>query len=133
MIEITDDTYVLGLWFVAGDNRDWMGAVTRKRGEEVFEIRYRFRYYASLDPFDTNDRKNWYMATLKPGISEEEVIQNMHMMARVMTLGPGFFPEVDFGIVRDYGMEPFAKVLGAKSWMSTRMEGELGNYNGRKS
>lgn len=57
--------YVLGLWYVATAEQDWMAGVTRKPGATDWTITYRFRYYATGpgDPFDERDRKSWYSGT----------------------------------------------------------------------
>lgn len=55
----------LALWFVAlAPKIDFMLVMNRLTSEEV-EVECRFRYHASEDPWDQNDRKHWYKTIIK--------------------------------------------------------------------
>lgn len=81
MIDIDEDTYYVGIWFLASKlGQDMMAIVFRKAGEDHFRLSYRFRYYADpeekhgFDPFDDKDTKRFYNATCPPEETEDHVI-----------------------------------------------------------
>lgn len=92
MIEIDDDTYILGFWFVPLEkplHGDWMACISKKRGEQ-FTLKCRFRYYVTSDPWDGKDQKNWYSGGLKDeSLSEEALIAQTNMLVDVMAASLG--------------------------------------------
>jgi len=70
MIEFTENTYCLGIWYLQDETRDWLAAVTR---EGEFVARYRFRYYRDDKAWDSDDVKNWWEARC-PGKTEDQII-----------------------------------------------------------
>lgn len=103
MIEVAEDGYYLGLWYLPGHNSDWLACISRK-GDD-WDLVYRFRYYApneTFDPFDGNDQKSWYRATLPmEKCSEEKAIEAVSTMQAGL-VAMGFMPE---------GGEPFAAII----------------------
>lgn len=76
MIDITDDREYLAVWFLAGDDKDWMAIVDRAKGEAAWTLRYRIRHYATPDGiFDDRDVKNWQ--TLRIEAPADEVIASV--------------------------------------------------------
>jgi hypothetical protein len=76
LMHVTTDGYYVGLWFLAGPERDWLCLVSRDKEDGQFRIDYRFRYYADPkdeDPFSGRDQKNAYSAK-SPGKTEDELI-----------------------------------------------------------
>lgn len=74
-MNITENDYILGLWFIPFGDSDWLASVKRI-GTGKFFIEYRFRYYAfpESDAFDGRDQKNFYRATAE-GKTEDQVIE----------------------------------------------------------
>lgn len=80
---------VLAIWYVAAKGEDWMACVSRKRGEDAWTMRYRFRYYSgSRDPFDESDRKSWYSGTIDDE-AEGEILAKMDLVAAFVAKGKG--------------------------------------------
>ena len=79
-VEFTENT--IATWFVAyGDgSADWQMTVTRK-DDGSFDIVYRFRYYKDNKAWDSQDEKNWYRYTAKPGEKQATVMQNCRKVA----------------------------------------------------
>lgn len=75
MINLTENTYCLGLWYVQGDGCDWLAAVTREPNEP-FVMRYRFRYYVDDKGFDSDDVKSWWEARF-PDLDENKIIRSI--------------------------------------------------------
>jgi len=58
-----DDT-IRAIWYISlTETSDWLMGLSEM--EDSFCISYRFRYYNSDDPFDKDDKKNWYKAKAK--------------------------------------------------------------------
>ena len=51
MIEVNDDWYYVGLWFVPGDLQDYFAIAFRRAGDRELEAFYRFRRRGDPDPF----------------------------------------------------------------------------------
>lgn len=83
MIDLNENTYCLGLWYLEGDGKDWLAAVTRD-GDGPMTLRYRFRYYVDDKAFDSNDRKNWYKATCPPHLTEDEIVASIDALVSKM-------------------------------------------------
>lgn len=73
MIDLNENTYCLGLWYVQGDREDFLAAATRQSGGAM-KITYRFRYYHSDEPWDEKDIKRWYEAAPPPNSDEDSVV-----------------------------------------------------------
>jgi hypothetical protein len=76
IVDLRDDGYYVGAWFLAGPERDWFGVLQR---DDVGTLRldFRYRYYGdstSRDPFDGKDDKSVYTASYA-GKTEEEAIK----------------------------------------------------------
>ena len=120
MIEVNDGDYCIGLWFVYGDHKDWMGGVVRKKNTETFEFKYRFRYYADSDPFEDpfsdKDRRNWYSGTVNPDQTEADIIASMNDLAKFVSRGPGFYGKYDVALVQG-GYDKLVKAMTDKPWL----------------
>lgn len=85
-MHFTDKTYVVAIWFVAGDEKDWMAHLSRPMDGPLdrFELEYRFRYYAGTDdPFDETDDKSWYEGVAeKPEAEAEAALDSMARLIR---------------------------------------------------
>jgi len=73
MIDLTENTYVLGIWSVQGVGSDWLCAVTRE-GDDAFTMLYRFRYYRDDHAFDSEDEKVWYKTKIPKTQTEDQII-----------------------------------------------------------
>ena len=69
-MSIQFDETIRALYYVAGREQDWMGAINQQADGSV-ELTYRFRYYDPEDPdndsWSGKDRKKWYEVKGKPG------------------------------------------------------------------
>ncbi len=80
ILEIRKDGYYVGIWFLSGPGRDWMGVVDKDPATGNLRLTSRFRYYADRDekkgfnPFDRDDIKNGLSADFKDK-GEDEAIQ----------------------------------------------------------
>ncbi len=76
MIELKDGDYVLGVWFVGSCFGDVMITAWREAGAESFrcKIRRREKKDALLNPWLTEDRKDWWRIRLD-GVDEAGVIE----------------------------------------------------------
>ncbi|KKM69506.1 hypothetical protein LCGC14_1450080 [marine sediment metagenome] len=85
---IEENDHVLVIWFQSYNESDYMGALVREGGPDGdLVLRYRFRYYApseQFNPFDENDRKNWYEARLT--CSEAEAIEKTDRIVEEMAI-----------------------------------------------
>lgn len=60
--EVTE--HIQTIWFVMGDNVDWMATSYKRQGDPTWRFRYRWRYYADGgDPFAHRDRKSVWSGT----------------------------------------------------------------------
>jgi len=88
MIDLNENTYCLGIWYVQGDKKDYLAAVLRQGDDEPLKLLYRFRYYAGPDAWDGNDVKHWYEARVPSDQSEDQVVQVVErIIDRLLTKG----------------------------------------------
>lgn len=75
IVDLREDGYYVGAWFLAGPERDWLGVLHRGT-DGILVLDFRYRYYGdptSRDPFDGKDDKSVYTASYA-GKTEEEAI-----------------------------------------------------------
>jgi hypothetical protein len=78
MINILEDGYYVGIWFLSGPGQDWMAVVDRDPSTGRFRMTSRFRYYADPDekagfnPF-APDQKNGLSADFKDKTEDEAI------------------------------------------------------------
>lgn len=91
-IEYKAGRYFAIQWFVPGDGWDYLGALYRDEGADHWEIRQRFRYYASDSgsPHDGRDEKSWSTASIDK--NEDDAIALFDRMVREAIL-PGCIDE----------------------------------------
>ena len=75
MIELNDNTYCLGIWWLEATGVDWLAAVTRE-GDGPLTLRYRFRYHRDDRAFDSADEKSWWTFTC-PTDDEDRIIADL--------------------------------------------------------
>jgi len=91
IINVTQDGYYVGIWFLAGPGRDWMAVVDRDPDTGHFRMISRFRYYndpdeeKGFDPF-ADDRKNGLSADFMDK-TEKECIDIVDGMVDLMVNG----------------------------------------------
>lgn len=113
-MEFTADVYVIGIWFVAGDEKDWMLTASRRNDDPPgrFSIEYRFRYYSpdSVDPFDGADDKSWYSGTIDA--PEWKVEEAQDIVARMIrdNWGARRYYKI---VVRGDGLKAYRKLIKA--------------------
>jgi hypothetical protein len=74
------DESIRGLWYcvLVPDKQDFLLSLSRK-DEGHYAIIYRFRYYNSADPFDEEDKKNWYSAKVTDK-NEKELVDGIRTL-----------------------------------------------------
>jgi hypothetical protein len=108
MIEINDKGSYLGIWYLRGNEQDWMCTVHKLKEAPAWTMSYRFRYYVdpnSLDPFDGQDIKNWYQADL-PGKTDEEIVALVDGLMHRFVAG---------GYTRGTGTKPWRRIVKDRS------------------
>jgi len=123
---IDGERYYSMLWFMAGPCQDWMAALWRDEGKP-FVITYRFRYYASEDPFEKKDRRSVYDITLGDHVTEDKAIESVNVVAERL-LAAGFAPIGGRGAgihkvpvrTRDAGI--ISSALEAQEWAHIQTE-----------
>lgn len=80
-MSITLDEGIRGLWYcsLVPDKQDFLMSLSLVE-EGHYEITYRFRYYNSDDPFDPEDKKDWFRAKIT-NLKEKEVIEKARVVA----------------------------------------------------
>lgn len=82
--------YLLAVWFVGGTSSDWMAAAFREKGDPTWRLTYRFRYYRGKRvAFDSDDEKHWYSGTFDPGLSEQQVLERVDVVAQQVSARNG--------------------------------------------
>ena len=95
IVEIKEGRYFIGIWYCydatnpALKDQDWMAAIFRDAGEDVWHMRYRHKYYNSPDPFDEKDRRSTYSGTMR-GKTEQEMIAIMEAAVAEICRVSGF-------------------------------------------
>jgi len=81
MLDFTEASYVLGIWFVSHDPRqpvhersDVLLAAWRDHPEDDWILRYRIRHHRSTDVWESQDEKRWYDARVAASTPEEELL-----------------------------------------------------------
>ena len=85
MVEFKKGRYIIGMWFVAMDQKDWMAMVyTDDPEKKKWQLTYRWRYYGKDhgDPFKDEDRKSWYGGEITD--TEDSVILKLDSMAHLI-------------------------------------------------
>jgi hypothetical protein len=123
--DLSEMEYLSGVWFVGGQEGDWMAMVYRNTGETDWRLTYRFRYNEGKqvgDPFNDEDRKKWYELTAAPGEgAEKKLVDCTNFVAQMTALR--YNTTVDFIDVRG---EPalFVEKAGGRSWLHMSSEEE---------
>ena len=116
MIDFKPEDYVVGMWFVPGEEMDWMGCLWVTQGTDTVIGRYRFRYYDQEDPgndaFSGKDTKRWY--SMKGKVEDlTELEKSLHKAAALVADKQG--SDVYFVEVRANG-EKAAELLAKQPW-----------------
>jgi hypothetical protein len=75
IVDLREDGYYVGAWFLAGPQRDWLGVLRHDDGGTL-RLDFRYRYYGdptSRDPFDGTDDKSVYTASYADKTEEEAI------------------------------------------------------------
>lgn len=120
-IEFKENTFVIGVWFVAHDQNkpvedrvDWMGCVQRSIDPtDNWHLVYRFRYHSSGDPIRNEDKKSWYEATIGHDTSVEYIETCMDKMAHFIQKKCG--GELDYVCVHGDGMKAL-ELMELRPW-----------------
>lgn len=137
-MEFTPDKYMLGFWFVAWEDKDWMLQICCG-ADGTWEGEYRFRYYdeKSENPFDQKDRKSFYKLSIPGSEPADNVISVARGMRDVIAKSsvdilnkPPI--EVDELLIAARGNVAIDKMIAAaKPWMHIKKVGLTGEQHGR--
>ena len=112
--------WIYGIWFVPGDQKDFMGVLGKENGNWVFA--YRFRYYSqeSVNPHDDKDEKSLFRLVLEDG-KAESLPKLLSTIKEMVSMCQGHFGSsadfVDFVDLQCATNDP--KIffeLGSRSW-----------------
>lgn len=117
-MEIKEDDYVLGVWFLSWGTADWMATAIRNENGG-FNIEYRFRYYAGTnDPFDGEDKKSWYKAST----DDKDEVKLIAKLTLIMEMMENARPEKCKGemvLIRG-GSKEFMEAIKDKDWANVK-------------
>lgn len=82
-MDIRQNDYILGVWFISSEDKDWLCTVVKRDGKWVGE--YRFRYYADDKVFDSDDKKSFYTFEAEGDLPEELIKERIDTIAQKMT------------------------------------------------
>lgn len=104
-----------------GNEHDVMGAMFRDAGEP-WRATYRFRDYASKDPWDIRDAKRWYELKGKTVPESDTIDQEGQMLERDLRLAFGQMPDVEVQFVEVGSDDPdrVFEVLQEQPWCHTK-------------
>ena len=126
MIEMNDNTYILGLWY-SNDPRtgnNWLCFIERDDSPDGdWKGVYRFRYKRDEKIFNSKDEKSWMTIEGRknksiPKMTEDQMIEYMDKFQLQLS---GGYPDMDKMIVRD-GLKDFLEKAKEKDWMNLRVE-----------
>lgn len=109
-MELSEKT--IGLWFVCGEDKDWMGAAV-SQDDGTVNISYRFRYYVDDKAHDSADKKNWYECNVVD--SPAKVIEVMRKLVDKLVEEEGEPHEIL--MVNHGSMESFIAELESLPWI----------------
>jgi hypothetical protein len=113
MIDTAEIRYFACMWFTQLSelsNGDFMG-VLYQRHDSTWEMKYRFRYYASGDGSD--DRKQWYLMKFKDTTNPDEMEAKFEsVMAEIF--GPSVVRRSKVDIRGD--ATKFVEVMSKQEW-----------------
>jgi hypothetical protein len=122
----TEKTYVIGIWFVTHDKdapvherMDWMASAYRDSPDKPWEVKHRFRYHHSDDPFDEKDEKHWYSGTALEVMTEQEVEEKLTVLAELVALKNQ--SHVDFVPIHGDGEKVTAELM-KQPWAHAKKE-----------
>lgn len=121
MIEFTEGSYIVGLWFAScpKTNDNWMCCVQRSsENPNRYYGTYRFRYNKDDKIFDSDDEKSWQSFQSKFDETEEAVIKSINDIHDVIGLK---YPEKDFLLIQG-GVEKFLEKARTVPWMNMKVE-----------
>jgi hypothetical protein len=103
MIELSDKVWVYGMWFVQGNDVDWMACIRKVEGK--WRLDYRFRHYRDDKVYDSEDEKRWFSAVAKSEDTPlEPMVKTVHEAAKVLADAQG--TQVDFLLLECQGDDP---------------------------
>lgn len=111
-LEFGDGTFYARIWFITGDEKDWMGALFHKPNGP-WEFKYRFRYYAGTDN-DDDDKKSWYEYELREEAPIVEILRGLKPVIEIIRTQLG--GELHELMVSTANPKKIAQALGREKW-----------------
>lgn len=131
MINTSEVRHFACVWFVPGDGFDFMGMLYQKH-DASWEMCYLFRYYArtgSVDPFEGDDEKSWYLVKFKVGTKVPEMEASMdEVIAKALGLTGLRRLKVEKVEVRGDASK-FVEVMSKQSWAHMKFEPKPGSVS----
>lgn len=122
MIEIKEGNYYVGIWFIGGQEKDWMLCLYRE-GDE-WKIQYRWRYYKDQKAFGSKDEKSWYGFNVSVSSrTEKEMMGKIDVIAK--KLAEDMKSPLEIVMIQSGDIEFVTKVLTAQPWAHTQQVGDL--------
>lgn len=132
IIQVDPDTYLYGIWFLPnGDEFDVMGCLSKQRGSDHWDFRYRFRYYDESgtdgDPFESHDEKSVYHARIPcTEKTNKVVLDGIALMFRELSNRTATQMKPDFIDIRMWGtsenIDAILNKMSDKPWIHMRKE-----------
>jgi hypothetical protein len=117
MIELTDNGYILGIWFSASKSgNDWMCIAQKDSLDDKWKIKYRWR--TRMDEIlgqGSNDKKSWRSLIAKGVMTEDQIIHLLNEMQDSIEDG---YPEKDHVLIQG-NPQKFIEIMKAskKPWL----------------
>lgn len=117
-MDITEDTYILGVWYFEHKNIGNLMITVSKNGKGKWCAEIRVRSYVDDKVFGSDDRKMWYKREWGAGTSKEDVLKSVETLLDL-------YEKVHKPEIRDFALvegdaERMAEVLATKEWASMK-------------
>jgi hypothetical protein len=129
--DLQPDSEVVGAWFTAYEDRDWMCMVWRDSPIVGWTIRWRTRYYDpdEPDPWAGVDRRSWETYQTPVDTPRDGIRDSLRRMQRGMLKEwPQRATVVDEVLSPDGSVVGFFRELSGRPWAHPKSDAELGTW-----
>lgn len=121
MIELTEDSYIVGFWFSSDeDGNDWLCCIIKRKGESEWKGWFRTRERKDDKFANSDDVKRWVKFTMDANEeSEDEVIK---VGDRMQALASELFPFPERVLIHG-GIQEMIEKTKNVDWFQTRQFG----------
>jgi CDP-glycerol glycerophosphotransferase (TagB/SpsB family) len=122
MIETSEIKRFECVWFVTTSRRSDLLCVLYQKYDDVWEMKYRFRYYDGST--DDDDTKSWYLMTFKQGMTVAEMESNVDGVVTEVFRAK----EMDVKKIEVRGdATKFVEVMAQQEFVKVHVEGAVGD------